>query len=105
MSDVAAVSTGSFHTMILKTDGSLWAAGKNECGELGDGTTINKNLPVQIMSSVASVSAGGSLIEAFDIYEHTIIMKTDSTVWVTGANNKGQLGDGTNENKKTPVRI
>jgi alpha-tubulin suppressor-like RCC1 family protein len=35
----SAISAGYFHTMILKTDGTLWATGDNEYGQLGDGTT------------------------------------------------------------------
>lgn len=44
----AAVSAGVYHTMILKTDGTLWATGYNGNGQLGDGTTIDKLSPVQI---------------------------------------------------------
>lgn len=42
------ISSGGAHTLGLKDDGTLWAWGLNSTGQLGDGTTINKNTPVQI---------------------------------------------------------
>jgi len=57
---VQAVSAGYFFSLILKTDGSLWAMGDNDHGQLGDGTTTNRTSPVQILSGgVQTVAAGG----------------------------------------------
>ncbi|AEC03030.1 fimbrillin family protein [Parasphaerochaeta coccoides] len=99
MDDVKAVSTGVSHTMILKTDGTLWATGRNQHGQLGVGDNLNKNTPVPVTSmgnQVAAVFAGGN---------STIILKKDGTLWATGLNNRGQLGDGTTANKNTPVQV
>ena len=41
-SGVMAISAGSLHTVYLKSDGTVWAAGKNEWGQLGDGTLLDK---------------------------------------------------------------
>jgi alpha-tubulin suppressor-like RCC1 family protein len=95
MTGVQAVSAGDLHTMILKTDGMLWATGRNAAGQLGDGTLTNRSSPVQVMTGVRAVSAG---------YSHTMIIKTDGTLWATGLNNEGQLGDGTVSFRVTPVR-
>ena len=43
-----AIALGCVHTLALKSDGSLWAWGRNDSGQLGDGTTINRFLPVSI---------------------------------------------------------
>lgn len=45
---IAAVAEGLWHTMILKTDGTLWATGENDGAQLGDGTTINRSTSVRI---------------------------------------------------------
>ena len=39
ISDAKAIAAGDYHSMVLKADGSVWAAGKNTRGQLGDGTT------------------------------------------------------------------
>ena len=82
--------------MILKSDGILWATGRNHYGQLGDGTNIDKNSPVQIMSNVSSISAGT---------DHTMILKSDGTLWATGSNLFDELGDGGSGHKNRPVYI
>ena len=92
----ASISAGGFHTIAIKTDGSLWAWGRNDIGQLGDGTTINKNSPVQIATNWAKISAG---------FYHTIAIKTDGSLWAWGSNGFGQLGDGTTTNSNIPLVI
>lgn len=91
-----SVSAGGNHSMILKSDGSLWATGNNNFGQLGDGTTTVKLIPVQVMSVVASVSAG---------QYQSMILLADGGLWATGFNNYGQLGDGTIIDRYTPVAV
>jgi alpha-tubulin suppressor-like RCC1 family protein len=100
MDGVASVSTGKDYSMAVKTDGTLWAWGNNNGGQLGDGTKENKNKPVKIMDGVAAVSASGSLSFRF-----TLALKTDGTVWGWGWNNNGEIGDGTNKQKVSPVKV
>ncbi|WP_052295855.1 fimbrillin family protein [Parasphaerochaeta coccoides] len=95
MTAVAAVSAG-FHTMILKKDGTLWATGQNDYGQLGVGDNGNKNKPDQVMTDVAAVFAGRL---------HTMILKKDGTLWATGYNSFGQLGIGNNSSKNEPTQV
>ena len=48
---VVQVSAGGNHSLFLKQDGSIWAMGYNEYGQLGDGTTTNQSTPVQVLDS------------------------------------------------------
>ncbi len=105
MTEVDQISAGGYHTMILKENGSLWAVGKNDHGQLGDGTKTRKKTPVQVMiaedrpmTEVAQVSAG---------VNHTIIVKRNGSLWAFGSNNKGQLGNGdvNRADKLFPVEI
>ena len=90
------ISAGGSHSLFLKSDGSVWASGKNNYGQLGDGTTTNRSTPVPVMNGVAAISAGSN---------HTLFLKSDGSVWATGANGNGQLGDGTKTARITPVQV
>ncbi|MEX0332633.1 MAG: RCC1 domain-containing protein [Puniceicoccaceae bacterium] len=97
--NVAAISGGWNHSLFLKTDGTVWAAGDNQSGQLGIGPSDNPNelVPVQVLiDSVVAISAKGS---------HSLFLKTDGTVWATGGNGYGPLGDGTTEDKYSPVQV
>jgi alpha-tubulin suppressor-like RCC1 family protein len=94
-----AIAAGYRHTLALKSDGTLWSWGANNNAQLGDGTTENKNTPIQIGTDKNWSSAVTFL------FNHTLALKTDGTVWGWGRNQSGQLGDGTSVDKKSPVQI
>ncbi|GEP51133.1 hypothetical protein FNO01nite_18050 [Flavobacterium noncentrifugens] len=85
-------------TYAIKSDGTLWAWGNNNFGQLGDGTTINRTTPTRIGTAInyANVGIGQN---------HTVAVKTDGTIWAWGWNSSGQLGDGTTTDKTSPTRI
>jgi alpha-tubulin suppressor-like RCC1 family protein len=95
-SGVTDMATGRNHSMILKSDGTLWGIGGNAYGQLGDGTTINRTSPVQITSGVIKVTCG---------YHHTLYIKTNGSLWAMGKNNYGNLGDGSTTSRTSPVLI
>ena len=87
-----AVAAGVDHSMVLRRDGSVWAAGGNNYGQIGDASTTSKASFVQILpAGVKAIAAGGY---------HSIVLKKDGTVWATGGNDYGQLGDGSMMSKK-----
>lgn len=97
--DWAQISTGDGFQIAMKTDGTLWAWGHNSAGMLGDGTRIDKNIPVQVGydTSWSFVSAGGG---------HTAAIKTNGTLWVWGDGGNGEFGDGTQYNSSSiPVQV
>jgi alpha-tubulin suppressor-like RCC1 family protein len=103
LSNVTAIAGGEDHTIALKQDGSVWAWGDNEHGQLGDGTSGIDNYrstPGQVtgISNVTAVAGRG---------DHTIALKQDGSVWAWGNNEHGQIGDGTggNANRPTPVQV
>ena len=95
---IPAISAGDGHTVALKTDGSVWAWGRNTFGELGDGSTTRRTNPVPVLnlSGIVTIAAGGS---------HTVALKSDGSVWAWGGNTYGQLGDGTTTDSTTPVQV
>jgi len=90
-------SSGGF-SIAIKTDGSMWAWGRNYFGQLGDGTNIDRFEIVQVGSATdwQSVAAGDN---------HVLAVKTDGSLWTWGNNSYGQLGNGTTNAENEPVRI
>merc|ERR1712032_1431329 len=56
MPGVAKLGLGSFHTMLAKQDGSLWATGRNDKGQLGDGSTTDKHSFMNVTASTATTT-------------------------------------------------
>jgi alpha-tubulin suppressor-like RCC1 family protein len=94
--DFISLAGGGDHALALKSDGSLWAWGYNGYGQLGDGTTLGRELPVQVGSGFVAVSAG---------YSHSLALKGDGSLWAWGFNMYGQLGDGSTVNRASPVQV
>src|SRR6185312_8182251 len=75
LTGVTMVSAGADHSMALKSDGTVWAWGQNNDGQLGDGRL------------------------------HSPAVEGDGSAWAWGLNTDGQLGDGTTTNRSTPIHI
>jgi alpha-tubulin suppressor-like RCC1 family protein len=100
---VAAISANYYHTVYLKSDGKVWAAGRNTYGQLGDGGATQKNNPVQVINTNGSVFDG--VVGISTGTGHTVYLKDDNTVWAAGWNEYGQLGDGTDNDRSNPVQV
>jgi alpha-tubulin suppressor-like RCC1 family protein len=88
-SDWAVVTRSAYHTLAIKTDGSLWVWGANFYGELGDGTgQVYCQFPECIDDTHrwTAVTAGAGF---------SLAVRSDGTLWAWGDNSVGELGDGT----------
>ncbi len=86
------------HSLAVKSDGSVWAWGLNDSGQLGNGTTISSSVPVHVTDISGAVGVAGG-------YGHSVALKIDGTVWAWGSNAQGQLGNGTTTNSTVPVHV
>jgi alpha-tubulin suppressor-like RCC1 family protein len=77
LTDIVAVAGGANHGLALKNDGSTWAWGKNNVGQLGDGTATQRATPVQVanLSGVVAIAAAG---------DTSLALKNDGSVWIWG---------------------
>lgn len=98
VSGVKLIAGGFRHSLFVKHDGTAWASGFNNEGQLGDGTIIPKDNAVQVsnLTNVTGVSAG---------QYHSLFLKGDGTAWGVGYNANGQLGNGLNVNQTTPTQV
>lgn len=92
------VSVGDFHTLGLRSDGSIWGWGLNQNGQIGDKTNFDKMVPTQIGTDKkwTVISAGKA---------HSVAVKSDGTLWAWGRNFDGQLGDVTGVDKTSPIQV
>ena len=87
---VVEVSTGGlYHACARKADNTVWCWGWNGAGQLGDGTMVDKALPIQV------TALGTGTVEIAARAGSTYVRKGDGTVWGWGSNAAGPLGDGT----------
>ena len=94
------VAGGFYHIASIKTDGTLWTWGRNNVGQLGDGSSItHRSSPIQTVSGGTNWKsvAGGTA--------HTAAVKTDGTLWTWGFNSDGQLGNNVDTtNRSSPIQ-
>ena len=100
LSGITAVAAGNDFTLALKNDGTVWAWGNNDNGQLGDGSTTQRTSPVQVGGL-----AGMKIVAIAAGFDHAVALKNDGTVWAWGNNSKGQLGNGTTVDSATPVPV
>ena len=87
--------------MLLGQDGSVWVAGYNLYGQLGDGSYVNRNLFLRVITAASSgvvvaIAAGGF---------HSMVLKEDGSLLVTGSNEHGQFGDSSTVSENTFVKL
>jgi cysteine-rich repeat protein len=95
------VTTGLYHTCATRQDGSLWCWGGNTAGQLGVvSAPVQPNAKfgdaLQVPGTWRSVAAGQT---------HTCGIMTDRSLWCWGENGQGQLGDGSQFSRGTPVSV
>lgn len=98
-SGVVQVSEGAYSSCARLTTGGVMCWGRGAEGQLGDGTTVGQNKPTNLVTlplPALSINAGSS---------HVCAVTSDHNLYCWGANNAGQLGDGTTTNRPTPIKV
>ncbi|XP_066090788.1 RCC1 and BTB domain-containing protein 2 isoform X3 [Saccopteryx bilineata] len=98
---VTEVACGSYHSLVLTSDGEVFAWGYNNSGQVGSGSTANQPIPRRVtgclQSKVVVNIACGQMC--------SMVVVDSGEVYVWGYNGNGQLGLGSSGNQSTPCRI
>ncbi len=92
------IAAGINHTCGLTVGGTAYCWGRNNYGQLGDGTVNNQTRPV-------AVQGAGALVALFPGASHTCGVNGSSETYCWGYNVDGQLGNGGRENSAVPIKI
>ena len=95
--NVKYIDSGSYFAGVLTTDGSVYLWGKNDKGQLGDGTITSRYAPYKVNIPPVSKLAIG--------HYHVLAVGLDGTLSAWGDNTYGQIGDGTTNQRNSPVKI
>jgi len=97
---VTAIAAGSLHSLALTSTGAVLAWGFNTDGELGDGGTVNSDVPVTVKlpagTRVTAIAAGGY---------YSLALTSTGKVLAWGYNADGELGDGVSADSYVPVNV
>ncbi|MFF5206379.1 RCC1 domain-containing protein [Streptosporangium sp. NPDC000396] len=106
LSDITAVAAGIAHSLALRNDGTVWAWGRDDSGQLGNGgPNVDSSTPVQVLgtggtgvlTNVVAIAADG---------DHSMALLADGTVRTWGSDGDGQLGNGFPlVNSPVPVQV
>jgi len=97
-SGVLAVSAGNQFALALKKDGTVWAWGFNNHGQLGKGDNSPSSSPLQVpgLSNIVKVAAGHS---------HALALRADGIVFAWGWNGDGEIGNNSQSDSLAPVQV
>lgn len=100
---ITKIIGGKYHTLFLDSTGKMYSTGLNDNGQLGDGTTTNRNTPVEID---ISGDLSGKIITKIAAFEyHSLLLDSTGKVYSMGLNANGQLGLGTTTSVSSPTLI
>ncbi len=98
LSGIIKIAAAGYHSLALKSDGTVHCWGENAFGDLGNGTTTTPTSAVQTtgLTGITDIAGGD---------DHSVALKNNGTVWGWGDNMYGEVGDGTTTNRNVPVQV
>lgn len=104
LTNVRAIAPGTQHYVALKNDGTMWAWGENNEGQLGDGSSITA--PTRVTPAQVPVPPNTNITKIVTHWSHTLALTSTGSVLAWGPNVDGQLGTGVLTTRETtPVAV
>jgi alpha-tubulin suppressor-like RCC1 family protein len=102
---IVSVAAGWLHSLVLDSNGKIWATGYNNAGQLGLGNIINQKSFQPV--TISNLTSGANIDSLAAGYAYSLALDSDGKLWATGQNYHGQLGlgDNTDRNSFQPVTI
>ena len=100
---VKKINASNLTTLVIASDGRAYSWGDNHHGRVGDGTNINRPVPVAVNTS--GVLAGKTITDISVGSDYSHVVTSDGRVYGWGHNEFGQLGDGTRVDTAVPVAV
>ena len=97
--DWVQITGGYEFSAAVRANGTAWAWGRNNHGQLGVNTITNYSSPISVVGGFTDwvqISAGRY---------HSTAIRSNGTAWTWGRNNLGQLGDNTITNRSSPISV
>lgn len=101
---IAMLAVGGMHGILLTTDNRVFTWGYNSHGQLGNGTLINSNLPIDITDNF-DLASGETIIKVYAVDNRSFAITSEHKVFVWGNNEKGELGDNSLYSQQLPENI
>ncbi len=102
--NVVQLAPGSFHSCARLTDGTARCWGKNDHGQIGDGTTTQRLTAVAVVSPDGTGVLSG-IVDLHAGYDFSCALLASGDVYCWGWNDLGQLGDGTKLDRNVPTKV
>ena len=100
---IVAVAAGSYHSLALASDGTVYSWGYNGQGELGNNSYSDSGVPVAVNTS--GVLAGKTIVAIAAGYYQSLALASDGTVYGWGENSYGELGNNATTGTNVPVAV
>ncbi|MET1004714.1 MAG: hypothetical protein ABWX96_04145, partial [Propionibacteriaceae bacterium] len=97
---VVAVDAAGDHALAVTSDGRAWGWGRNNVGQVGDGSTTDRSAPVAV-----KMPRGARAVRVAAGTRHSLAVTTKGDVLAWGANGQGQLGSIRGGNRLNPARV
>ena len=100
---IRQLSAGLRHVCVIASDNWVYCWGENNRGQLGDNSVDRRNTPVAL--NRGNIPTGATIREITTGAEHTCAIASNNRAYCWGNNDDGQVGDGTNTARTTPVVV
>lgn len=100
---ITATATNQSHSLVLTSEGRVYAWGSNSYGQLGSSSSSSSSEPVRVYQY--GVLQGKTIIAIAAGLQHSLALSSEGKIYAWGSGSTGQLGDGSTSSSSSPVEV